>query len=102
MAASPVEQHHLSGAQIEAALLTLREVGTMLGVGRSTVYRLIDAGRLSTVKITAKSVRVPRTSVCELIDELIAEGAPTQDEGLAGQTSPSDNSAGLGRNACQA
>jgi hypothetical protein len=57
---------------------------------------------LQLVHPSRKNARVPRSSVEALVEALVAEGTPTQDEGLAGQTSPSDNSAGLGRNACQA
>ena len=34
-------------------LLTIKEAGEILGVGRSTVYKLIEDGRLRSVKIGA-------------------------------------------------
>lgn len=41
-----------------AILLTVRQVASALGIGRSTTYELINAGQLEVVHI-GRSVRVP-------------------------------------------
>jgi len=64
-------------------LLTTTEAARLLGLGRSSVYKLAADGRLSLVKI-GKSSRVTRDSVESLVAELIAEGRP-QDESPGGE-----------------
>jgi excisionase family DNA binding protein len=81
-----------------ALLLTVEETGRLIGQSRSGVYRLVRAGRLQLVHPSPNTARIPRSSVEALVEALIAS---PQDEGLAGQTSPSSKPAGLGRNACQ-
>ncbi|MGA9315929.1 MAG: helix-turn-helix domain-containing protein [Solirubrobacteraceae bacterium] len=81
-------------------LLTVREVGRMLGQSRTSVYRLIDGRRLPTVKIGA-SVRIPREAVERLVAELLDE-RPVQDESPGGEPRLPNNPAGLGRNASRA
>jgi excisionase family DNA binding protein len=82
-------------------LLTVVEVGHLIGQSRASVYKLIRAGRLPTVKIGG-STRVPRAGVEQLVAELIAEGASTDGSPAVHQTTrlPA-NSAGLGRDAEQ-
>jgi excisionase family DNA binding protein len=52
------------------ALVSIRDACTLLGVSRTTVYGLIEDGRLPTVHI-GRAVRIPR----EAIDRLVAKGA---------------------------
>ena len=47
-------------------LLTVREVATMLRVSKMTVYRLIDAGSLRSLRI-GHSLRLPSSSVREYL-----------------------------------
>ena len=58
---------------IEAGRLLLRpeEVAQALGVGRTTVFELIRAGELRSVKI-GKSRRIPTDAVREYVDGLDA------------------------------
>ncbi len=53
----------------EPALLTIPEAADRLGVGRSTVYRLVEAGELEVVHV-GRSVRVPPAAIDELVDRL--------------------------------
>ena len=52
------------------ALVSIHDACTLLGVSRSTVYGLIVAGRVPTVRF-GRAIRIPR----EVIDRLITEGA---------------------------
>lgn len=47
------------GAMGTALLLRAREVQTLLGLSRSKVYELMQAGELPTVRV-GRAVRVPR------------------------------------------
>ena len=53
----------------EPALLTIHEAADRLGVGRSTVYRLIETGELEVVHV-GRSVRVPPAAIDDLVDRL--------------------------------
>ena len=48
-------------------LLRPAEAGELLGIGRSTVYQLIDAGDLPSIRI-GRSVRIPLKALHDLID----------------------------------
>jgi excisionase family DNA binding protein len=62
-------------------LLTVAQVGEALQVGRTTVYRLIQAGELATVHV-GRAVRVPRASVEAWLGRQLAESAQaTTDQG---------------------
>jgi excisionase family DNA binding protein len=54
---------------VEPALLTIPEAAAQLGVGRSSIYRLIDGGQLEVVHV-GRSVRVPAEAVGDLVDRL--------------------------------
>ncbi len=49
-----------------ALLVSLNEVRSMLGVSRGTVFRLLDDGELSRVRIRGRTL-VPRADVLDLI-----------------------------------
>lgn len=52
-----------------AVLVTVKEAGRMLGVGRTTAYELIASGDLEVVHI-GRCARVPVQSVIELVESL--------------------------------
>lgn len=53
----------------EAALLTIPDAAVALGLGRSSIYRLIDTGQLEVVHV-GRSVRVPAGAIDDLVDRL--------------------------------
>ena len=48
-------------------LMTISGAARLLGVGRNTIYRLIRAGRLETVRLNGVS-RVPMRSIDAMVD----------------------------------
>jgi|694.fasta_scaffold56643_2 excisionase family DNA binding protein len=60
---------------VEPLLLRITEVGALLGISRSAVYREIEAGRLLTVVINQRSKRVPRAEVARYIESRVKESA---------------------------
>ena len=54
---------------IEKKLLSVEEVGLVLGIARSSVYRLIDSKALACVRM-GKSVRIHTLEVDRYIDSL--------------------------------
>ena len=57
-------------------LLRVREVCAELGVGKSFVYEAIACGKLGSVRIGEKAVRVPRKALVKFLNEaLLAEQA---------------------------
>jgi excisionase family DNA binding protein len=59
----------MQATQEGALLITIPEAGARLGVGRSTVYELIQAGEIETVHI-GRAVRVPMASLRRYVDRL--------------------------------
>jgi excisionase family DNA binding protein len=59
-------------------LLTVKQAADLLGMGRSTVYELIDAGELRSVKRGA-SRRIPLKAIHEYIDRLLADNDGTEE-----------------------
>ena len=57
-------------AAVMPLLLTVNQAAQLLGIGRSTLYELIDAGELRSVKVGA-SRRIPLKAVHEYIDRLL-------------------------------
>jgi excisionase family DNA binding protein len=53
-------------------LVSVREAGELLGIGRSLAYELVAVGRLETVHI-GRRVLVPRSAVERFIEELRAD-----------------------------
>lgn len=78
----PVHHDPNTGPKVERAaitplLLTVKQAAALLGIGRSTLYELLDAGQLRSVKVGA-SRRVPLQEVHGYIDRLLdAEEGPT-------------------------
>jgi excisionase family DNA binding protein len=57
-------------------LLSLEEATQALGVGRSTLYKLIDAGRISRIKLGSRAL-IPHSALERLARELEEETART-------------------------
>lgn len=57
----------------EPLLLRITEVGALLGISRSAVYREIEAGRLRAIVINQRSKRVPREEVSRYVENRIKE-----------------------------
>lgn len=74
-------------------LLTFVEAGELLGVGRSSVYRLVRERQLPVVRPAGKCARIPRTAVEEYVAELVNERSPAVEARLPYK------SAGQGRDA---
>lgn len=86
-------------ATVTPLLVDLASAAARLGVSRSTLYRLIEAGQLDTVHV-GRSVRIPIAALEDLVDGLrrrpkgskrepvdghpSAVGSSRGDEGLAG------------------
>ena len=54
-------------------LLRITEVGALLGISRSAVYREIEAGRLKAIVINQRSKRVPRDEVSRYVESRVKE-----------------------------
>lgn len=58
----------------DRVLVRVTEAAGMLGVGRSTIYELLDAGRLPAVHI-GRSVRIPVHAIRTFAERLEREQA---------------------------
>jgi excisionase family DNA binding protein len=75
-------------------LLTPREVATRLRVSPRTVYSWIESGRLASVRLSARTTRVPEEAVSALVSgALVAAEAPLR-YGAPGARSDAAASAG--------
>ena len=63
---------------MEPVLLRVQETARLLKVSKWTIYRWIEEGRLSAVKLGPGSLRVIQASV----DELLGRGETHEREGL--------------------
>lgn len=54
---------------ITERLLTVGEVGEMLGLKASTIRRMITERRLATVRPSIRSVRVPESAVRRILEQ---------------------------------
>lgn len=54
-------------------LLRITEVGALLGISRSAVYREIEAGRLKAIVINKRSKRVSREEVSRYVESRVEE-----------------------------
>ena len=71
-------QQTLEELTVLPLLLTVNQAAELLGIGRSTLYELMDAGELKSVKRGA-SRRVPLQAVHDYVDRLLA--AEDEDSG---------------------
>lgn len=68
----PPEKDPLDGK----LLLTYSEAAKALGLGRTTIYRLVKAGRLKVVHPTPRSARITRESLEAFLRSLEEEAKP--------------------------
>ena len=54
---------------MESILYTVKQTATLLNVGRSTVYNLMDQGKLASVKVGG-SRRVTRRAIIKYVEDL--------------------------------
>jgi excisionase family DNA binding protein len=54
----------------ESLLLRVNEVASLLGISRSSVYRLIEQKHLQAVQVNQRSVRIPRWEVERYVEFL--------------------------------
>lgn len=59
---------------MESVLLRVQETAKLLEVSKWTIYRWIEEGRLTAVKLGPGSLRVVRTSVDELLGKSEVHG----------------------------
>jgi excisionase family DNA binding protein len=65
----------LNREMLEGGLVTIGDAATFLRLGRSTVYQLLEAGQLPSVKI-GRARRIPRAAIVELAARhLVGNGA---------------------------
>jgi excisionase family DNA binding protein len=76
-------------------LLTVKQAADLLGMGRSTIYELIDAGELGSVKRGA-SRRIPLKAIHEYIDSLLDDRSDGNEKGSAGRPASWDRSVARG------
>jgi excisionase family DNA binding protein len=74
LAFAEVPDDHAAFDRSRRLLVTVREAGNVLSIGRSTVYELIAAGELEVVHI-GRSCRVPVAALELLVDRLRASEA---------------------------
>jgi excisionase family DNA binding protein len=60
----------VEGRGSKMTLLTVKEAASILGIGRSTVYELIYAGRIRSVKI-GSSRRIRRGDLDDFVRDLV-------------------------------
>jgi excisionase family DNA binding protein len=66
----PTESYERDDRSSRMTLLTVKEAASILGIGRSTVYDLIYAGRIRSVKI-GSSRRIRRGDLDDLVRDLV-------------------------------
>ena len=54
---------------MESLLYTIKQAATLLNIGRSSVYNLIDQGKLHSVKVGG-SRRITRFALTKYVEEL--------------------------------
>ena len=57
---------------MEKLLLTPREAADVLGIGRSKLYELLQAGQIPSVRI-GKCRRIPATALRQLVEKLSSD-----------------------------
>lgn len=55
-------------------LVTVDEAASALSIGRTTVYHLMNVGRLRSVKV-GRARRIPADALAELVADLESEGS---------------------------
>lgn len=73
---APVPERAASGTQARSRLLLKPdEAADVLGIGRSTLYELLAAGRIESVQI-GRSRRIPMAALADYVEQLRAEQGP--------------------------
>lgn len=72
---------------IEKRLYSPNEAAAYLGVGRSTVYLLMDRGELRFINVGARR-RLVREDLDQYVDRRLDDSAPALDEYLVAHTTP--------------
>ena len=72
-----------------ATLMTAEDVQDLLGVDRSTVYRMAQDGRLSAIKV-GRQWRFPTSPIRELLGNAIPSRPPDTKNNATGTLEPSD------------
>jgi excisionase family DNA binding protein len=65
-----IESSETDNRSSRMALLTVKDAASILGIGRSTVYELIYAGRIRSVKI-GSSRRIRRGDLDDFVRDLV-------------------------------
>ena len=73
-----------------ALLNSINDTCTLLGVGRNTVYNLIGAGKLLSVKVGDRRL-IPQASIENFVQQLADEAAKAQPETPAAQRHTDDS-----------
>ena len=72
---------------MESLLYTIKQTATLLNVGRSTVYNLMDQGKLPSVKVGG-SRRITRSALDKYVDELEVDRPEQSHKGLKIRVEP--------------
>jgi excisionase family DNA binding protein len=67
------EQETVS-SPVQKLLVTISEAGDSLGVKRSTIYEFIRCGKIRTVKIGTRGIRVPTSELARFVNEGLSLG----------------------------
>lgn len=61
-----------------SSLMSVREVGQVLGLGRTAAYQLVESGQLSTVNVgpQCRAIRVLRSSVEAYLRQRVRQARP--------------------------
>jgi excisionase family DNA binding protein len=65
---------------VRPLLLTVREAAALMGVGRTTLYKLMATGELRSVQV-GSSRRIPSAAVYEFVDRLSGQSALNEETG---------------------
>lgn len=84
--AEPVRPAGEDGNEPQRLLLTVEEAAQMLGVGRTTLFGLLQSGQLASVRIGAAR-RVSVQAIEEFVDQL-TERTPPPDDAAVEQNAP--------------
>lgn len=58
---------------MESVLMTPRELGELLKLGRNKIYEIIGSGELPVIRF-GRAIRIPRVAVLKWIDRVAGEG----------------------------
>lgn len=68
-------------------LYSVEEAASLLGIGRTYMFRLVATGAIESLKI-GKRRRIPRGAINAFIDRLLEEHASPADHGLVQPPTP--------------